>query len=218
MKAICFFTFFFYVSYFSGQVFSQENEDPRIEQVLNYWFNSEKDLAENNQLWFGKNETTDQEIRNKFEPLVKAASRCELMSWTNSPKGRLALIILLDQFPRNIYRNIPQAFAYDPLGQKLALEGIEKEEDLQLSPMQRIFFYLPLEHAENLSIQKLSVAKFSELLSQIPEEQKNNYTTFLEYAKSHYQTIEKFGRFPHRNAILNRPSTQEEIEFLKSSS
>jgi len=209
------FLLFFYCS-LAAFIGAQESADPRIEEVLNYWFDPGKDLESKNKLWFGKSEATDQEIRNKFEPLVIAASKNELTLWTSTPKGRLVLIILLDQFPRNIYRNTPKAFEYDPIAQQLTLEGIEKGEDLQLLPIERIFFYLPLKHAENLSLQKLSVAKFSELLSQISETQKANFNSYLDYAQSHYKIIEKFGRFPHRNTILNRPSTQEEIDFLKS--
>ncbi len=180
--------------------------DLRIQEVLTFWFgplaNSETYPEGKMGLWFGKNAAVDEEIRKRFEGLVQAAANNELDAWKSTPSGRLALIILLDQLPRNMYRNQPQAFAYDAKAQQLTLEGLSLYEDKRLYPIERVFFYLPLEHAENLALQEMSVAKFQELGPK--------YQSFLDYAVQHYEVIKKFGRFPHRNAILGRESTTEE--------
>jgi uncharacterized protein (DUF924 family) len=125
------------------------------------------------------------------------------------------LIILVDQFPRNIFRGTPEAFAFDSTAQELTLEGLNLGHDQALFPIERVFFYLPLEHAEIVKIQELSVAKFNQLASEAPITLKANFESSADYAVRHYVIIEKFGRFPHRNAILERDSTLEEIEFLK---
>ncbi len=191
--------------------------ETRPQEVLDYWFGSLKTAddypEQKSKIWFGGGVEIDNEIRDKFELLVIAAAQGELNAWTESPQGRLALILLLDQFPRNIYRNAPQAFAFDTLAQKLTLEGLPDAE--ALLPIQRVFLYMPLEHAENVDLQILSVAAFNALIPLVPSAQKATFVSFADYAQRHYAIIARFGRFPHRNAILDRPSTPEEIEFLK---
>ena len=193
--------------------------DPRAHEVLDYWFGSldspEIYPSDRLALWFGKNPRTDEEIRIKFEPLIIAAERHELDEWKETPRGLLALIILLDQFTRNVYRDTPQAFAFDPIAQQLSLHGISLCQDEALYPVERVFFYLPLEHAENLTLQELSVAKFDEIIEQSPPSVKPNVEQAAEYAYRHHEIIARFGRFPHRNKILGRPSTPEEEAFLE---
>jgi uncharacterized protein (DUF924 family) len=200
--------------------FAEQQNDPRINEVLSYWFgdlqNAEDFPKEKSKIWFGGGAAVDQEIRNRFEPLVLDAADQKLDAWKKTPRGRLALIILVDQFTRNIYRGTPKAFAYDSIAQELTLEGLELGEDQKLFPIERSFFYLPLEHAENLKIQKLSVAKFNELAASAPPSLTAVFESHAKYALRHFEIIEKFGRFPHRNAILGRQSTPEEIEFLKT--
>lgn len=189
------------------------------EQILHFWFTdlqSPNDYPEEqSKIWFNGGPEVDQEIRERFESLLVKAKNEELIQWKETPRGRLALIILLDQFSRNIYRGTAKAFAFDAMALQLALEGLELKEDLQLYPIERAFFYLPLEHAEDLSIQELSLEKFFQLAEQVPSTLEKIFHSYAKYAKSHYETIVKFGRFPHRNAALGRESTEEEIEFLR---
>jgi uncharacterized protein (DUF924 family) len=194
-------------------------EYPEVQVILEYWFGSlqtgEVYPKEKSKQWFGGGDDIDKEIRNRFEAQVIAATKNELDNWKETPRGRLALIILVDQFTRNIYRGTPEAFAYDHIAQELTLEGLSQEHDLALLPIERVFFYLPLEHSENIEIQEMSVLKFHAILPNVPPEQVVHFISFEDYAWRHYEIIAKFGRFPHRNEILNRESTPEEIEFLK---
>lgn len=193
-------------------------EPAQAREILEYWFGPLKSADvyhDNVKLWWEGGEDVDNEIRNRFGKQVTAATKGELDSWKNTPRGRLALIILVDQFTRNIYRGTPQAFAYDNIAQKLTLEGISKGDDKKLFPIERVFFYLPLEHAENLDLQKLSIQKFHDILSVAPKDQFKDFKSHEDYALEHYEIIKKFGRFPYRNEVLNRKSTPEEIEFLK---
>lgn len=195
-------------------------ESPKVQEILEYWFGalSTGDVypEDKAKLWFEGGDEIDKEIRERFEEQVKAATKNELDSWKTTPRGRLALIILVDQFTRNIYRGTPKAFAFDHIGQKLALEGIKESQDQDLLPIERVFFYLPLEHSEDLKIQEISVQKFRSVLPLVQPENESHFKSFEEYAQRHYEIIKKFGRFPHRNKILSRESTPEEIEFLKN--
>ena len=154
------------------------------------------------------------EIHQRFEPFLLAAVNKKLDHWKKSARGRLALIILVDQFSRNIYRGTPQAFAFDAIGRDLVLEGLSLKADLELFPIERAFFYLPLEHSENMEIQELSIFHFNQLMADAPIPLKKTFESYAKYAWNHYVIIEKFGRFPHRNAVLGRESKPEEIEFL----
>ena len=136
-------------------------------------------------------------------------------SWRQRSLSCLAYIILLDQFSRNIYRNTPKAFDQDPLALQACLEGQKRKFETELSPVQRWFFYMPMMHSENLEIQKLSVAVFHKLAEEAPPELKEALESAFDFARRHYEIIARFGRFPHRNLILNRHSSREEIDFLK---
>lgn len=147
-------------------------------------------------------------VRQRFVPLLQKAKQNECDDWVGTARGRLALIIVLDQFPHHVYRNTPDAFAQDAKAQQLCLEGIEAGQDKQLTFAERHFFYVPLMHAESLELQALSVEKFTEL--------RNEAEAILGFAKSHRSIVERFGRFPHRNKILGRVSTTQEEAFLVS--
>src|SRR5262249_17283334 len=141
----------------------------------------------------------------------------ELNHWKTYPRGNLSLIILYDQFPRNIYRGSAAAFADDQLALQLCLNGLAIAQDQELHPVERAFFYMPLEHAEDRALQEASVARFRRLAEFAPKSSREIFESFHEFAVRHKEVIDRFGRFPHRNAALGRMSTQEETEFLKQS-
>jgi uncharacterized protein (DUF924 family) len=189
------------------------------EEILAFWFGAAFDpaappAADRQRLWFGKNDATDRLIRERFGGDVERAARGGLERWAGEPRGRLALIILLDQFTRNIYRDSPQAFACDHKALALCRDGVTHGHDRALPPLQRVFFYLPMEHAEDLAEQERCVAAFETLLTEAPPGAEKAFEGFLDYARRHRDIIARFGRFPHRNAVLGRPSTAEEQEFL----
>ncbi|MCB1561290.1 MAG: DUF924 domain-containing protein [Xanthomonadales bacterium] len=192
--------------------------DTTSDEVLRFWFGDSHDearqLAFGMPRWFNGGDALDAEITERFEFAVRAAHRGELDHWAETPQGRLALIVLIDQFSRNIYRGKPGAFVADDRGQKLALDGLRVGHDRQLTRPQRMFFYLPLEHAENLSLQYMSVALFAGLIDEAPASVRGKYASFHDYAERHRRVIQKFGRFPHRNAALNRENTPEEAAYL----
>jgi uncharacterized protein (DUF924 family) len=188
------------------------------EAILDFWFGSNPGDAatpkERAELWWSKNQDVDDEIRRRFEDHLMMADSGGLDDWLATPRGRLALIILTDQFPRNIHRDTARAFSCDIKALAWCIEGLEKKIDRQLRPIERVFFYLPLEHAEYIEHQDLSVKCFGELLSTVPAEQRPIFEEYLDYAVRHRQIIERFGRFPHRNEILGRESTAAEVAFL----
>jgi uncharacterized protein (DUF924 family) len=165
-------------------------------EILDFWFKRDR------RDWFEKNPAFDAEIRARFLPLYERASREELESWREAPASCLALVIVLDQFPRNMFRGSARAFATDALAREAASTIVERGWDKNLSPDERTFVYLPFEHSEALEDQELSMRLF---------EGDPNF----EWARKHWEIIRRFGRFPHRNAALGRVSTPEEIAFLK---
>jgi len=187
--------------------------------VIQFWFGpleaTDSVIAgRQSTLWWGKDEETDREIRNRFEPLVQAAGAGKLDEWQSSPEGWLALVLLLDQFPRNIYRDRPAMYKFDERARSLCVEGLETGIDSHLRPIQRVFFYLPLEHSESADDQARCVDLMRGLAREVPEDQKAVFADFVGYAEAHRKVVDRFGRFPHRNAILGRESTEEEIDFL----
>jgi uncharacterized protein (DUF924 family) len=169
-------------------------------------------------MWFEKNPDIDEKIRKEFRGDLLKALNGELTHWEKTPRGRLALVILLDQFTRNIYRDQAEAFCGDEKALNLCMDTIDDKLDENLYVMERIFLYMPLMHSEQLEIQEKSLKMFKNLieLAKIKSPQNKMYcTNSYKYSQLHYDIIKKFGRFPHRNKILNRPSTPEEIEFLK---
>ena len=183
-----------------------------------FWFGSAPDdsvvAAQQTRLWWIKNPATDRLIRDRFAATTEAAARGDLNSWAQQPAGLLALILLTDQFPRNMHRNTPTAFQYDALALQWALDGLERGFDQRLRAIERVFLYLPLEHAESNELQARSVELFTRLFQDVPAEHVETFRGFLVYALRHRSVISRFGRFPHRNAILGRTSTDDEIAFL----
>jgi uncharacterized protein (DUF924 family) len=175
--------------------------------VLQFWFGEPRGKARRE--WFQKNPEFDEEIRRRFGALHEAASRRELEYWRASPEPMLALVILLDQFSRNLYRNDPRAFAQDEHALDCAKEAVQRGDDLGLLPVERQFLYLPYEHSEDLADQEIGVERMCSL--DAFEETRG----VSEWAVRHRDIIRRFGRFPHRNACLGRESTSEEVEFLK---
>lgn len=190
-----------------------------IDSVLRFWFgNAERDadvFREAAGRWFKKDEAFDAEIRRQFGDLHAKAAAGKLGEWAESPRGRLALIIVLDQFSRNLYRNDPRAFSCDDRALGLAREGIEAGDDTQLRVVERSFFYMPFMHSENLQDQERCIELFENLLSEAPEDCRASIQNNVKYARAHRDIVARFGRFPHRNAALGRQSTAEETEFLQ---
>jgi uncharacterized protein (DUF924 family) len=145
---------------------------------------------------------------------IKQASTGVWSAWEHAPRGRLALIVLLDQFPRNIYRGTPEAFAYDAHALRLCLDGQNWGHDRLLRPVERLVVYLPMQHAEDLTIQERSVRCMERLVDAVPSTTREMFVRCFGFAVRHRDIMARFGRFPHRNAILGRVSTPEEIAFL----
>jgi len=179
------------------------------EEVLDFWF----DPAARPR-WFERDGDFDASVRQRFGPTLEAAAHGQLDDWAATPRGWLALLIVLDQFSRNIHRDDARAWSADPTSQTIALVGIARGDDQRLEPLQRLFVYLPLEHAEDLALQQHCVHLFERLLAQMPEDGREPFQGFLDYARRHHDVINRFGRFPHRNAVLGRSSTPEEAAYL----
>ncbi len=182
-----------------------------VEKVLNFWFGhpQKEYYGQSRKEWFIKNEAFDRVVKAQLFELYQQAANHQLESWQNTPEGGLALLILLDQVPRNLFRGQPQAFATDEKARAIAHFALQQGYDRQLLPVQRWFIYLPLEHSEDLEDQNKSV----DLFQQLPDDPENQKT--LDYAIKHRDVIARFGRFPHRNKILGRESTPAEKEFLQ---
>lgn len=189
-----------------------------LHAVLNFWFGLDADDAKTAQtqakLWWSKSDDLDAAIRDGFANLTEQAIQGELSGWENTAEGRLALIILCDQFPRNMYRSLPESFAYDVQARVYCEAGLQLQADRQLRPIQRVFFYLPLEHSESLADQDKSVALYDALRREVPAAQRETFDGFYQFAIKHRAIIGRFGRFPHRNAILGRTSTADELTFM----
>ncbi|HMK14151.1 MAG TPA: DUF924 family protein [Burkholderiales bacterium] len=170
------------------------------ETIIDFWF---KEIEP--KLWWKKDSDFDRLIADRFLEVHKAAARCELHVWRNNPLGRLAEIIVLDQFSRNIYRGSPLSFNYDPIALALAQEAITAKANQSLNQSQKAFLYMPFMHSESRVIHELAMKLFKE-----PGLESN-----LDFEIRHKAIIDRFGRFPHRNEILGRQSTAEEISFLK---
>lgn len=184
---------------------------PQIQEIIDFWFGTpEAGQAKSRKVWFRKDPDFDQEIRIRFLADYDQAAAGALVAWQSSPQGCLALALLLDQFPRNMFRDNPQAFATDGQAIAIAQHAIAQDLDQVLPPIQRWFLYIPFMHSEKLADQQRSVELFRQLSQEEPET-----ASAYKYAIKHLQVIERFGRFPHRNSILGRKTTLEEAEFLK---
>ena len=180
----------------------------RFDERMRFWFGGEEPEEARHRL--------DEELRTRFEPLVIEAAQGRLASWAGSPRRLLALILLLDQLPRNLYRGTPRAFATDGDALALALSGIQSGADAALGPAERLFFYMPLQHAESAEAQEESIAAYRRLLAEVSEPLRPAFASTLRFAEEHREIIRRFERFPHRNRILDRPSTPEEQAYLAS--
>jgi uncharacterized protein (DUF924 family) len=193
--------------------------DPRCREVLEFWFGSaegdEAVIAAKGALWFRGGDAVDRDIRARFAGLHEEVAAGRLEGWTAVPLGRLALVLVIDQFSRNLFRDDPRAYAHDALALGWCKAALSSGTDRELRPIERTFLYLPLEHSEDLADQDQAVALFTALRDQAPPEARARFEAFLDYAIRHQVIIARFGRFPHRNAVLRRASTAEEIEFLK---
>lgn len=191
----------------------------RYESILEFWFGTFADAwsadPAKTAMWFRDGADYDAEIFTRFGADYFAACNGERDHWADSPRGRLALIIVLDQFSRHIHRGRAEAFAQDEKAQRLCMDGIAAGDDQVLHPVERSFFYLPLEHAENLERQNYAVAAFEGLVKDVPPERRHHFASSLEYARRHRYVIERFGRFPELNTILGRESSEEEKAFLQ---
>ena len=206
------------------------------EQVLPFWFGnlpSAETINEKKQkTWFFKDETFDREIETNFKAILLEIGNLSLDELTNllsftsdkadpvTPKQvakrYLATIILLDQFPRNIFRNDKRMYDFDTLAINIAKDGIEKGLDKLLFPIERLFFYMPFMHSEEIAMQERSLELFHQLFLDAPESLKDQFSMNEKYAISHYDIVKKFNRFPHRNQILKRDTTDEEAKFLQT--
>ncbi|MHB1085571.1 MAG: DUF924 family protein [Thiobacillus sp.] len=188
------------------------------ENILGFWFgppgNATQIAERQRKLWFGKSQANDQAVSEQFSDTLLAATAGQLDPWKSTPHGRLALIIVYDQFPHHIYRDQPQAFATDQHALTLTLDALAAVEDQQLTPIERVFLYLPLEHTESTAMQEQSVALYEKLASDVAADERALFDGFLDYARKHRDVVARFGRFPHRNEILGRASTADELEFL----
>lgn len=209
----------------SSKLLSEGNEPTitgadrdRIEAILTFWFKEQNlsapQIDGRMDVWFGEDPVFDEEIVREFSAQVEDASAGRLDHWAGDSRGRLALIILLDQFRRNIYRNKPEAFALDKAALKLCVEGAMEKKDKGLSPIERVFFYMPLQHAESRKVQEKSVQIYDKLAEAVSPTLRETFNTVAQFAELHADIVRQFGRFPHRNAILDRENTPEEAEYL----
>ena len=199
-----------------------DEDQARIDAILLFWFKEQEltgpQIDRRMDFWFGADPVLDHEIETEFADDVTAASEGKLDHWAVDPHGRLALILLIDQFRRNIYRNSAQAFSMDMLALKLCVEGAMEKKDVSLTPLQRIFFYMPLQHAESRKVQEKSVVLYNRLAEAVSPTYRETLLTVAQFAELHRDIIDQFGRFPHRNKLLNRDNTPEEDEYLATDS
>lgn len=187
----------------------------KVKEILTFWFGENRDdPLQFQSRWWKKDPALDREIRERFGEDLKKAVNGELNSWMETAEGGLALVILLDQFSRNIFRGKPESFSQDPQALKTVLHLLEHGLDKELSPVHRWFLYMPMMHSEEPEIQKKSLILYESLWKSAPPQFKKALKSAFEFAEKHAAIIFRFGRYPHRNAILGRKSTTEEEEFL----
>jgi uncharacterized protein (DUF924 family) len=189
-------------------------------RLLSFWFgpdlNSHAAVHARSAVWFGEDREFDAEVAARFSDWPARAAAGEFDSWKAEPRSALALVLCLDQLPRNLYRNDAAAFGYDEVATRLAGGFVDAGYDRALHPVEAVFLYLPFEHAENLALQRRSVDSFERLLGRAPDELREAFEGFLDYAVQHREIVARFERFPHRNEVLKRESTSEERAFLES--
>lgn len=188
------------------------------EDVLHFWFDGcEQDaphIDARMDRWFGTDARLDDEIGMRFGELVEQASTGNLDHWAEDPRGRLALIILIDQFRRNIHRGTAKAFSRDGQALKFCVDGIVNRAYKTLRPEEQVFFFMPLQHAESNKLQDKSVSIYRALVNNVSETQRETFLTTAQFAELHRDIVAQFGRFPHRNKVLGRENTADEESFL----
>lgn len=191
-----------------------------MHELLAFWFGplgvADLPTSDRTQLWFGEKSDIREQLLSRFTYLYDKACARELTAWEESARGTLALIILFDQFTRYIHHHEKEAFSNDERALQLCLSGMEKKFDQELTLIERVFFYMPIVHSENVQNQEHSIRLYQQLATLSMTETSQVYQLFLAYAYAHFRVIKEFGRFPQRNAILGRESTTAEIAFLKS--
>lgn len=199
-----------------------DDDQIRIDAILAFWFKEQElsapQIDRRMDIWFGEDEVFDHECKKEFSGDVDEASEGKLDHWAHEPLGRLALILLLDQFRRNIYRNTAEAFAMDKAALKLCVEGAMEKKDRGLTPIQRAFFYMPLQHTESRRVQAKGVEIYNRLSEAVSPTYRETFETIAQFAELHHDIVVQFGRFPHRNVLLNRKNTPEEDEYLAADS
>lgn len=188
------------------------------QEVLDWWLGPRDATGffepERTRLWFSGGEEVDEEIRRRFGSLHQEVAAGAYDAWREDPHGRLALVVVLDQFTRNLYRRTPRAFENDEKARSLVLEGLERRVDEALVPIERLFFYMPLQHAEDAHLQARSLTLTRRLARSVDPSHLETYEGFIDYAARHMAIVDRFGRFPHRNEVLGRTSTPEESAWL----
>ena len=192
--------------------------DP-IEDILDFWFGELNEhgcsTPEHRKRWWTKSDAFDESIQHHFLDDYEAIVAGEREAWRSTARGTLAYIIVLDQFSRNMFRGTPEMFAADELAREVCREGLDAGSDAELSFDERVFFYLPLEHSESMDDHELCLKLFERLLESAPELLQADAKYYLDFAVQHKAIIERFGRYPHRNGILGRASSDEEAKFLE---
>lgn len=199
-----------------------DDDQIRIDAILSFWFKEQSlsapQIDRRMEIWFSEDPVFDHEIEKEFANEIIKACKGELDHWGTSSHGRLALIILIDQFRRNIHRNTVRAFSKDRLALKLCVQGAVEKKDQGLTPIQKVFFFMPLQHAESRKVQAKSVELYRRLAETVSPTYRETFMTVAQFAELHKDIIDRFGRFPHRNKLLNRENTPEENEYLAGDS
>ncbi len=200
-----------------GATVTDEDQD-RIEAILTFWFKEHAltapQIDRRMDIWFGSDPVFDHEVTEQFGNDVELACSGQLDYWAETPRGRLALIVLIDQFRRNIHRGTSKAFSKDMLALRLCVEGAMQKKEQDLAPIEKVFFYMPLQHAESRKVQAKSVEIYRRLAQSVSPTYRETFETILQFAELHRDIIDQFGRFPHRNQLLGRDNTPEEDEYL----
>lgn len=188
--------------------------------VLEYWFGGHDpdDPATGSRqadLWWGHSEQSDRALQERFGETHEAAARGELDDWAQSADGRVALVIVLDQLSRSLHRGTPRAFEHDAAALRLTLAAVERGEDRTRPFFQRVFLYMPFQHSERITVQEQGCRVFEALRDEAPAPLRESARFYLGFMRRHRDVVARFGRFPHRNAILGRPSSAEELAFLQ---
>lgn len=189
-----------------------------IQAITTFWFGDDGDdvitASRQSNLWWSKNSALDLQIRKRFESTLQAATDKRLTDWESTPQGVLALVILHDQLPRNMYRETSRSFAFDEQARRFCRLSLQAGFYATLRPIERSFLHMPLMHSELLTDQEQAVTLAAALVEQVDASQKELFTDYLAFAVRHRDIIARFGRFPHRNQILKRRSTPQELAFL----